>query len=261
MVSKVGEDQFGSLLQKTLLNIGVDVTGVSYTKEASTTLSFVHLDDKGDRSFSFFRSPGADTFLHTRDIPLGRIETCQVLHYGSLSMTHEPARTATKTAVLKAKEAGALLSFDPNIRFALWESQEEAKQNILWGLMYADILKISEEELAFITGTDDVEKGSLELQQQFDITLIVVTLAEKGCYYRLAGQDGYVPGFQVNVIDTTGAGDAFLGCLLYKILEAGSSLNDLSNQQITSMLTFANAGGALVTTRKGLLEQCRRQMK
>lgn len=253
LVSKVGEDQFGSLLQNTLLNIGVDVSGVSYTNEASTTLAFVHLDDKGDRSFSFFRNPGADTFLHTKDIPLSRIEMCQVLHYGSLSMTHEPARTATRTAVLKAKEAGALLSFDPNIRFALWESQEEAKQNILWGLMYADILKISEEELAFIAGTNDVEKGSLELQQQFDITLIVVTLAEKGCYYRLTGQDGYVPGFQVNVIDTTGAGDAFLGCLLYKILESGSSLNNLTNQQITSMLTFANAGGALVTTRKGAL--------
>ncbi|WP_110931906.1 PfkB family carbohydrate kinase [Paenibacillus bouchesdurhonensis] len=253
LISKVGEDQFGSLLYNTLLRAGVDVSGVSYTKEASTTLAFVHLDDRGDRSFSFFRKPGADTILNSSDVPLGRIETCKALHFGSLSMTHEPARMATKTAVLRAKEAGTLLSFDPNIRFSLWESKEEAKQNILWGFQYADILKISEEELAFITGTNDVEKGSLELQQQFDITLIVVTLAEKGCYYRLTGQDGYVPGFQVKVIDTTGAGDAFLGCLLYKILETGSSLNNLTNQQITSMLTFANAGGALVTTRKGAL--------
>ncbi|MEF2964994.1 PfkB family carbohydrate kinase [Paenibacillus sp. M1] len=253
LISKVGEDQFGSLLHNTLLSAGVDVSGVSYTKEASTTLAFVHLDDKGDRSFSFFRKPGADTFLHSSDVPLGRIETCRALHFGSLSMTHEPARTATKTAVLKAKEAGALLSFDPNIRFALWESKEEAKQNILWGMQYADILKISEEELSFITGTSDVGKGSLELQEQFGIALIVVTLAEKGCYYRLAGQDGYVPGFQVKPIDTTGAGDAFLGCLLYKILETGSSLYDLTNQQMISMLTFANAGGALATTRKGAL--------
>lgn len=253
LISKVGEDQFGSLLHSTLLRAGVDVTGVSYTNEASTTLAFVHLDDKGDRSFSFFRKPGADTFLHSTDVPLDKIENCQALHFGSLSMTHEPARTATKAAVLKAKEAGALLSFDPNIRFSLWESKEEAKQNILWGMKYADILKISEEELSFITGTGDVEKGSLELQRQFGIALIVVTLAEKGCYYRLAGQDGYVPGFQVKAIDTTGAGDAFLGCLLYKILETGSSLYDLSNQQMISMLTFANAGGALVTTRKGAL--------
>ncbi|RUT41448.1 glycoside hydrolase [Paenibacillus anaericanus] len=253
LISKVGEDQFGTLLHNTLLRCGVDVSDVSFTNEASTTLAFVHLDDKGDRSFSFFRKPGADTFLQSKDVPLDRIESCRALHFGSLSMTHEPARTATKTAVLKAKEAGTLLSFDPNIRFALWESKEEARQNIFWGMQYADILKISEEELSFITGTSDVEKGSLELGQQFDISLIVVTLAEKGCYYRLAGQDGYVPGFQVKVIDTTGAGDAFLGCLLYKILETGSSLNDLTNQQIVSMLTFANAGGALVTTRKGAL--------
>ncbi|WP_410767754.1 PfkB family carbohydrate kinase [Fontibacillus sp. BL9] len=253
LISKVGSDQFGALLHDTLHSIGVDVSGVSNTDEANTTLAFVHLDDKGDRSFSFFRKPGADTFLHVKDVPLEMLEASRVLHYGTLSMTHEPAQTATRTAVLKAKEAGVLLSFDPNVRFALWDSKEEAKQNILWGMKYADILKISEEELSFITGTSDVEKGSLELQAQFGIALIVVTLAEKGCYYRLAGQDGYVPGFQVKVIDTTGAGDAFLGCLLYKILETGSSLNDLTNQQIVSMLTFANAGGALVTTRKGAL--------
>ncbi|WP_310832688.1 PfkB family carbohydrate kinase [Paenibacillus pedocola] len=253
LISKVGEDQFGSLLHNTLLGSGVDVSEVSYTNEASTTLAFVHLDDQGDRSFSFFRKPGADTFLHSRDIPLHRIESCKALHFGSLSMTHEPARTATKTAVLKAKESGVLLSFDPNIRFALWKSKEEARQNIFWGMNYADILKISEEELSFITGISDVEKGSLELQQQFDISLIVVTLADKGCYYRLAGLDGYVPGFKVKAIDTTGAGDAFLGCLLYKILENGSSLHELTSQQMISMLTFANAGGALVTTRKGAL--------
>ncbi|MFD5018774.1 PfkB family carbohydrate kinase [Paenibacillus sp. NPDC058367] len=251
LISKLGEDQFGSLLHSTLQSSGVDVSEISFTNEASTTLAFVHLDDQGDRSFSFFRKPGADTFLHSKDVPLDRIDSCKVLHFGSLSMTHEPARTATKTAVLKAKEAGVLLSFDPNIRFALWESKEEARQNITWGMNYADILKISEEELSFITGTNDVEKGSLEIQQQFEITLIVVTLAEKGCYYRLAGQDGYVPGFRVKVIDTTGAGDAFLGCLLYKILETGSSLRDLTNLQ--NILTFANAGGALVTTRKGAL--------
>ncbi|WP_379161435.1 PfkB family carbohydrate kinase [Paenibacillus sp. sgz5001063] len=253
LISKVGDDQFGSLLHHTLLHSGVDVSEVSFTNEASTTLAFVHLDDKGDRSFSFFRKPGADTFLHSKDIPLDLIAASRVLHFGSLSMTHEPARTATKTAVLKAKEAGVLLSFDPNIRFALWGSKEEAKQNILWGMEYANILKVSEEELSFITGTSNVEEGSLELQQQFGIGLIVVTLAEKGCYYRVEGQDGYVPGVQVKAIDTTGAGDAFLGCLLYKILETGSSLKDLTSQQISNMLTFANVGGALVTTRKGAL--------
>ncbi|MHB0880641.1 PfkB family carbohydrate kinase [Paenibacillus sp. SEL1] len=254
LISKVGDDRFGSLLHDTLMNGGIDVSALSFTDEANTTLAFVHLDDNGDRSFSFYRKPGADTYLRTQDVPFDRIENCHALHFGSVSMTHEPARTATRAAVVKAKEAGVLLSFDPNIRFALWESKEEAKQNIIWGMKYADILKISEDELHFITGTTDVEKGSLELQQQFGITWIVVTLAEKGCYYRLAGHDGYVPGFQVEAIDTTGAGDAFLGCLLYKILKAGVSLNQLTKQQIIGMLTFANAGGALVTTRKGALQ-------
>lgn len=253
LISKVGEDQFGSLLHRTLQSSGVDVSEVTFTNEASTTLAFVHLDDQGDRSFSFIRKPGADTFLSPKDVPLSRIETSKALHFGSLSMTHEPARTATRTAVLKAKEAGVLLSFDPNIRFALWESKEEAKQNIYWGMNYADILKISEEELSFISGTSDVEKGARELAQQYDIKLVVVTLADKGSYYRLADQDGYVPGFKVKAIDTTGAGDAFLGCLLYKILENERALEDLTSQQMISMLSYANAGGALVTTRKGAL--------
>ncbi|MFD1178403.1 PfkB family carbohydrate kinase [Paenibacillus puldeungensis] len=254
IVSKVGEDHFGSLLHHTLLNSGVDVSALSFTDEANTTLAFVHLGDDGDRSFSFYRKPGADTFLRPKDVPFDRIEKCRVLHFGSLSMTHEPARTATREAVVKAEEAGVLLSFDPNIRFALWESKEEAKQHILWGLKHADILKISEEELSFIAGTTDVEKGSLELQQQFGIALIVVTLAEKGCYYRLADADGYISGFRVKSIDTTGAGDAFLGCLLYKILESGIPLQLLEEQQIIGMLTFANAGGSIVTTRKGALQ-------
>lgn len=254
LISKVGEDRFGSLLHNTLLSSGVDVSALSCTDEANTTLAFVHLDDNGDRSFSFYRKPGADTFLRLEDIPFDRIGNCRALHFGSLSMTHEPARTATRAAVMKAKEAGALLSFDPNIRFALWESKEEAKQNIVWGMKYADILKISEDELCFMTGTTDVEKGSLALQQQFGIPWIVVTLAEKGCYYRLAGNEGYVPGFRTKAVDTTGAGDAFLGCLLYKILEAGIEINQLAKEQIVGMLTFANAGGALVTTRKGALQ-------
>lgn len=254
LISKVGKDHFGSLLQGTLLSCGVDVSALSFTDDAKTTLAFVHLDDSGDRSFSFYRQPGADTLLRLEDIPLDRIGNCRALHFGSLSMTDEPARSATRAAVVKAQEAGALLSFDPNIRFSLWESKEEAKQNFLWGMKHADILKISEEELCFITGITDVDQGSLLLQQQFGIALIVVTLAEQGCYYRLAAHEGYVPGFQVNTIDTTGAGDAFLGCLLYKILECDISLNKLEKQQIISMLTFANAGGAIVTTRKGALQ-------
>lgn len=254
LISKVGGDPFGSLLHRRLLDVGVDVSEVSFTDEASTTLAFVHLEDQGNRSFSFFRKPGADTFLKVEDISLERIQQCKVLHFGSVSLTHEPARSATQTAVIQAKEAGVLLSFDPNLRMSLWESEEEARQQILWGMNYADVLKISEEELYFICNTNDIEKGSLELQRQFNIPLIVVTLAEKGCYYRLAHLEGYVEGFQVDTIDTTGAGDAFLGCLLYHILKSEYALEHVTTQQMISMLTFANAGGALVTTRKGALE-------
>ncbi|OMC69157.1 glycoside hydrolase [Paenibacillus sp. FSL H7-0326] len=254
LISKVGQDRFGSLLRNTLLSSGVDVSGISSTNEANTTLAFVHLNKDGDRSFSFYRKPGADTFLCPQDIPLDRIESCRLLHFGSLSMTHEPASSATRAAIIKAKEAGALISFDPNIRFALWETKQAAKESILWGMKYADILKISEEELSFITDLTDIEKGAQELQQQYGIALVVVTLAEKGCYYRLTAHDGYVPGLPVKAIDTTGAGDAFLGCLLFKVLEYGISLNQFTQQQMIDMLRFANAGGAFVTTRKGALQ-------
>ena len=253
-ISKVGGDRFGSLLHQRLLDEGIDVSEVSFTDEASTTVAFVHLDDQGDRSFSFFRKPGADTLLNSEDISLERIQQCKVLHFGSVSLTHQPARSATQTAVIQAKEAGVLLSFDPNLRMSLWESEEEAKQQILWGIHQADILKISEEELFFICNTHDIEKASLKLQHQFDIPLIVVTLAEKGCYYRLSHLEGYIEGFQVDTMDTTGAGDAFLGCLLYHILKSDSALEHVTTQQMISMLTFANAGGALVTARKGALE-------
>lgn len=254
LVSKVGRDHFGALLQEALLGCGVDVSMLSFTDEANTTLAIVHLNDEGDRSFSFYRKPGADTFLQTKDIPFDRIENCRLLHFGSVSMTHEPARATTKESVERAKAAGALISFDPNVRIDLWENDEEAKQCIRWGMNYADILKISEEELFFITGTTDVQEGALVLQKQFNITLIIVTLGEKGCYYRLSDHDGYVPGFTVQAVDTTGAGDAFMGSLLYKILQLESSLEQLENEQMISMLTFANAGGALVTTRKGALQ-------
>ncbi|GJM78832.1 fructokinase [Paenibacillus sp. HMSSN-139] len=261
IVTKVGKDHFGLLLHETLMNYGVDVSALSFTDEANTTLAFVHLDDDGDRSFSFYRKPGADTFLQLEDVPFDRIETCRVLHFGSLSMTHEPARTATREAVAKAKEAGVLVSFDPNIRFALWESKEEAKQHILWGLNYADILKISEEELSFIAGTTDVAKGSLVLQQQFGIPLIVVTLAEKGCYYRLADADGFVSGFQVKSIDTTGAGDAFLGCLLYRILDSGVPLHLLEEQQIIGMLTLPMLVVRSLRHGRELFSPCQQQKK
>lgn len=254
LVSKVGRDYFGSLLQEALLSSGVDASMLSFTDEANTTLAFVHLNNEGDRSFSFYRKPGADTYLQPEDISFDRIESCRMLHFGSVSMTHEPARTTTKMTVERAKAAGALISFDPNIRIDLWENDEAAKQCIQWGLNYADILKVSEEELYFITGKTDVKEGALALRSQFNIALIVVTLGAKGCYFRSSDHDGYVPGFSVQAVDTTGAGDAFMGSLLYNILKSEHSLQQLDKQQIMSMLTFANAGGALVTTRKGALQ-------
>lgn len=256
IISKVGKDHFGTLLEQTLLQCGVDTSMLSFTEEANTTLAFVHLNDEGDRSFSFYRKPGADTYLQWADVPVEKLQSSRLVHFGTVSMTHEPSRTATIQSVEAAKQSGTLISFDPNVRLALWDNDEELKKYINWGLSVADIVKISEEELSFVTGITSVAEGAAQLQQQYNITVLVVTLGAKGCYYRLSQHEGFVPTFQVKTIDTTGAGDAFMGSLLFKLLEHGKldSLKQLNNHQMIEVLTFANASGALVTTKKGALQ-------
>ncbi|WP_438495727.1 PfkB family carbohydrate kinase [Paenibacillus sp. IHBB 3054] len=254
-IGKVGEDQFGEYLTRILLENGVNTKGLVKESHANTTLAFVHLKEDGDRSFSFYRNPGADMLLGIDDIDLEQIKDTKIFHFGSVSMTHEPSASATLKACIQAKENGALISFDPNLRPALWLDLEQAKIKIKEGLVLADIVKISEEELQFITGLTDLEEGTRQIQTQFKVKVILVTKAEKGCFIRFGSGSKWadVPGFKVHTVDTTGAGDAFLGGFLYQLLERGCCIEQIRDQDWIPIVHFANAVGALVTTRKGAI--------
>jgi fructokinase len=253
LISKVGEDQFGEFLISVIDEIGIDKRGIVVTNEANTTLAFVHLDSKGDRSFSFYRKPGADMLLSEKEVDLELIYDTKIFHFGTVSMTHEPCRGATLHAVKTAKETGALISYDPNLRPPLWNSLEEAKEIIELGLEYADILKVSNEELEFITGIKDLEEGSNYILDKYGIKLILVTLGPKGCFYRLGSETGRLDTYDVPTVDTTGAGDAFWGALLYQIIEKNKALTELSKSDMEYMVDFANAAGSLATMRKGAI--------
>lgn len=248
-IGKVGEDQFGISLKETLDNLHIDTTGLILSKEFNTTLAFVHLNDKGDRSFSFYRNPGADMMLTKDELKLDLIDKSKIFHFGSLSLTNEPAISATLKALDYVKGKNKLISYDPNLRPALWHDLNFAKAQITKGLNYADILKISEEELLFITDISDLEKGTKYLLDTYNMKLIFVTLGEKGCFYRCNNNYGIVESFTVNSVDTTGAGDSFLGAVLYKLLD--KDIDNLSLDELIQIVKFANAVGALVTTKKG----------
>jgi sugar/nucleoside kinase (ribokinase family) len=252
-IGKVGNDQFGHYLNSVLQKNIIDTSGVVFTDDVNTTLAFVHLNDQGDRSFSFYRNPGADMKLHESEIDLEMISNSRIFHFGSISMTHDPSASATLKAVSFAKENGLLISYDPNLRVNLWNDLNHAKNMIEAGLKYADILKISEEELEFITGTKDLSKGSEYIFSHFYTKLIFVTLGSKGCFYRLGHETGKCCGYEIESIDTTGAGDAFLAGVLYQIIEINKDIMDLSTKDVEQMVSFANAVGALATTKKGAI--------
>jgi fructokinase len=252
-IGKVGNDQFGHYLNSVLQKNKINTDGVVFTEDINTTLAFVHLNDQGDRSFSFYRNPGADMLLHESELDLAMIENSRIFHFGSISMTHEPSASATLKAVSFAKENGLLISYDPNLRVNLWSDLKHAKNMIEMGLKYADILKISEEELEFITGTKDLTKGSEYIFSHFSTKLIFVTLGSKGCFYRLGHETGKCSGYEIESIDTTGAGDAFLAGVLYQIIEKNKVITDLSLIDVEQMVSFANAVGALATTKKGAI--------
>jgi fructan beta-fructosidase len=191
--------------------------------------------------------------LQEDDINYSLVENCSIFHFGSISMTHDTAAAATIKAASTAKNKGAVISFDPNLRIPLWSSLEHAKSMIRKGLTYADVIKISEEELEFISGTADLAQGSEYIRDNYGVSIILVTLAEKGCFVRYGDVQFSVPGFEVVAVDTTGAGDAFLGGFLYRLLEKGCKTEDLSEADLYGMARFANAAGALATTRKGAI--------
>jgi fructokinase len=250
-IGKVGNDQFGHLLADVLRDYQIDTKHLLFSDSVHTTLAFVHLDPKGDRSFSFCRNPGADIMLESKEISEDIINRSRIFHFGSLSLTDEPAASATITALQYAKKHNKIISYDPNLRVGLWKSLEKAKEQILKGLEYADILKVSEEELAFLTGHYDVVKGTEVIQEQYGTSIIFVTLGPKGSFYRSKNGFGWKEGFNVNVIDTTGAGDAFVGGTLCKILEKNKPLDVLTPSDLDEIVRFGNCLGALATEGKG----------
>lgn len=252
-IGKVGNDGFGRMLKKTLEDLSINTEGLFLDDVYHTTLALVHTDESGDRDFSFYRDPGADVMLTSQEVDPDLVKRAKIFHYGSLSMTHDSVREATKKAIAAAKEDGMLLSFDPNYREPLWKNPEEAKEQISYGLSQCDILKISEEELELMTGTADIEEGVSILRGQYpNITLMNVTAGKEGSWAYYKDLRAVVPGFLLGgTIETTGAGDTFGGAVLNYVLDHG--LENLTEENLTEMLRFANAAAYLVTTRKGAL--------
>lgn len=252
-LGKVGRDGFGDFLRAGMEANGIDTRGLRVSDEVHTTLAFVQLDERGERSFSFYRKPGADILLEADEVDMERIRASRVFHFGSLSLTDEPARSATRTAVLAARDSGCLVSYDPNYRAPLWPSAEEARTAMLELLPLADILKVSEEELALLAGTDDLATGTAKLSEAGP-TLVLVSLGEQGAYYRLKERTGLVPAFPVKAVDTNGAGDSFLGAVLYRLRDrTPQTLAELDEQTLREIVRFGNAAGALTTTGAGAI--------
>ncbi len=251
-IGKVGKDSFGKELKGVLEEAGIDATHLYLDDSVPTTLALVHTFPDGDREFSFYRSPGADMMLKEEEIPEDVLQNTKIFHFGTLSMTHEGVRAATKKALETAKKAGAIISFDPNLREPLWDSLETAKEQVLYGLHYCDILKISDNEIQWLTGEEDFTKGVNWILDKYQIPLILVSMGKQGsqAYYKGIMVEA-APFLQKNTIETTGAGDTFGGCVLHYICEHG--LEDLTEDNLREMLQFANAAAAFITTRKGAL--------
>ena len=251
MIGKVGSDAFGRLLIKTLKGAGIDTRGMLVSDDVFTTIAFVTLDDSGDREFSFARKPGADTQLRFDEIDLSVIDASKVLHFGTLSMTNEPARDATYKAVEYAAGHGKLISFDPNLRKPLWEDLDEAKRQMLWGLRHADIVKISDEETEFLFSLAP-EEAAKHIINSFGVRLVYVTCGAEGCFYRTKTASGFVKALSgIAVKDTTGAGDIFGGSAMYGLLRAGGVPEKLTAEELENIVSFACASAGLSTTRAG----------
>ena len=251
MIGKVGSDAFGRLLIKTLKGAGIDTRGMLVSDDVFTTLAFVTLDDSGDREFSFARKPGADTQFRFDEIDLSVIDASKVLHFGTLSMTNEPARDATYKAVEYAAGHGKLISFDPNLRKPLWNDLDEAKRQMLWGLRHADIVKISDEETEFLFSLAP-EEAAKHIIDSFGVRLVYVTCGAEGCFYRTKTASGFVKALSgIAVKDTTGAGDIFGGSAMYGLLRAGGVPEKLTAEELENIVSFACASAGLSTTKAG----------
>lgn len=251
-IGKVGNDMFGRRLKDSLEEVGIDTRNLVMDEEVHTTLAFVHTFEDGDRDFSFYRNPGADMMLTKEEVQDELIKSSRIFHFGTLSSTHEGVREATRHAIQVAKENGLIVTFDPNLREPLWKNLDDAKAEIEYGMSQCDVLKISDNEVEFMTGTNDYTAGVAKIRERFDIPLILVTMGKEGsrAYYDSRIVEA-APFLQENTIETTGAGDTFCASILNYVLEHG--LENLTDEQLLEMITFANAGASLITTRKGAL--------
>ncbi|WP_125152648.1 carbohydrate kinase family protein [Clostridium rectalis] len=252
-IGKVGKDIFGEFLKNTLDNIGICTKGVVISEDENTTLAFVQLNEEGERLFSFYRKFSADVMLKINEINKDLVNSCNIFHFGSVSLTREPARLAVFNTVSFAKENGKIISYDPNYRDLLWSNESEAMEQIKKGIRIADIIKVSKEEMIFLTGEIDLVKGS-KLLSKDGAALVLVTLGDEGAFYRRGDLYGSVPGCAVNTVDTTGAGDAFLGAIHYKLRNKNlECIKNMSKEQLENIIYFANTVGALTTTKKGAI--------
>ncbi|OMO94729.1 Ribokinase [Corchorus olitorius] len=250
-VGKLGDDEFGHMLADILKKNGVSGDGILFDQGARTALAFVTLRADGEREFMFYRNPSADMLLKPEELNLDLIRSAKVFHYGSISLIVEPCRSAHMKAMEAAKQAGALLSYDPNLRLPLWPSAEEARKQILSIWDKADIIKVSDVELEFLTGSNKIDDETAMKLWHPSLTLLLVTLGEKGSRYYTKKFKGSVDAFHVNTVDTTGAGDSFVGALLCKIVADPTILEDES--KLKEVLKFSNACGAITTTKKGAI--------
>ncbi|MDR0324124.1 MAG: carbohydrate kinase [Treponema sp.] len=252
-IGKVGDDEFGRFLEKVLKDAGVDSFGLVKDCDCLTTLAIVHLNESGERSFSFYRREGADLMLIWKEVKKEIIDTSRVFHFSSVGLSGQPCRDTIREAVRYAKLKEKIISYDPNYRSFLWPDEAEAKTEIRKFLGSADILKVSEEEMIFLTGETDLEKGAYLLAEKGP-AIVFVSLGHKGAYFRCADGTGYIPAFNVNTIDTTGAGDAFLGSIHYRLRNKNlQEIRRISRHELADIVEFANAAGSLTTTEKGAI--------
>ena len=251
-IGKVGNDGFGHLLTKAVQEQGIDTTGLVYDNDVHTTLALVLKKENGDRDFAFYRNPGADMNLKEEEVDESLIASSSIFHFGTLSLTDESVKKATQQAVKVAKENGLTITFDPNLREPLWRSLEEAHKQVAWGLQQADVVKISDNEIQFVSGKEDYDEGIAYLQETYNIPLILLTMGKDGSRAYYKGMRVERPGFSVKAIETTGAGDTFCGSSLNYLVD--HDFENLTEEQLGEMLTFANAAAALVTTKKGAIK-------
>lgn len=250
LLGKVGTDTFGKLLLGTLSQAGIETKGLVSTDDVFTTLAFVTFDEHGDREFAFSRKPGADTCICFEELDLSLIDEAKVFHFGTLSLTDEPARSATQKAVAYAKSKGKLITYDPNLRKPLWKDMETCKEQLLWGLSQADVVKISDEEVEFLFGCTP-EEGADKLLEEFGVSLAMVTLGPNGAYLKNKNGSTYVKCPKVSPIDTTGAGDIFGGSAVSRLLKLGVAPNALSVEQMYAVGSFASTAASLSTEASG----------